>query len=85
MITCELCEGRGWYDAFLNRGGRCELDSVQCHRCKGSGSVSAEVAERLAQGRRLREDRISRGLTVRQEAARLGITAVALGEIERGG
>ncbi len=83
-VPCTRCGGRGWFDAVVNRGGCCEFDSVDCDLCAGTGRISEVLAERIAAGRRRRDDRVARGLTVRQEAARLGITAVQLGQIERG-
>lgn len=83
-MKCPQCEGRGWFDAFVMRAGGCGLESLDCPACRGKGEVSQAVADRLEEGRRRREDRIARGLSVREEAKRLGITAVRLGEIERG-
>jgi hypothetical protein len=81
MVRCEHCEGRGWVDGFVSSG---RLETLLCLRCEGKGEVSVLVAGRMAEGRRRRDDRLARGLSVRQEAERLGITAVRLGEIERG-
>lgn len=56
--------------------------TLMCKRCGTTGRVTPAEAERVADGRRRREDRVARGLSLRQEAERLGLTAEALSDIE---
>lgn len=44
-----------------------------CRACKGAGEVEPEHAERISAGMRLRWQRNRRGLSVLQEANRIGI------------
>lgn len=81
---CPMCDGLGWFDAFAQRSDCCSLESVDCHVCKATGKISPERAAARIEGRRRRDDRVARGVNVRDEAARLGITAIELGRIERG-
>ena len=55
-----------------------------CSRCGGSGVITKEVAARICEGEQLREIRIESGLTLREEAARLGISPRELSDIENG-
>jgi hypothetical protein len=57
---------------------------MPCTFCAGTGKSSAESIENREAGRRMRQDRLRRGLSLRHEATRLGITAGELGEVERG-
>lgn len=84
MAKCPQCEGRGWFDAFAMRATGCSLESLDCPACEGKGEVSEATLARLQKGRRMREDRLARGLSVREEAARLGISLLQLGRLERG-
>jgi ribosome-binding protein aMBF1 (putative translation factor) len=55
---------------------------VPCTRCGATGQVTAAEAERVAEGQRRAADRKARGLSLRDEAARLGITPIELADIE---
>jgi hypothetical protein len=58
--------------------------SMPCFMCNGTGEVDEGFEARLALGENRRQDRIARGLSLRQEAARLGITAEELCDREHG-
>ncbi len=84
-IYCPSCNGRKKQRAHLNYGnGRGEWKDIDCFTCKGIGTVTPEHMALIRDGRKLRQDRISRGVTLRDEAAALGITAVELSRMERG-
>jgi methylphosphotriester-DNA--protein-cysteine methyltransferase len=84
-VMCPGCHGRGQAFMFATHAdGRCSAGYQDCLRCKGKGRVPEEQRAWIEDGARIRDARIAAGRSLRQEAARLGITAVELSEIERG-
>lgn len=88
-MDCPGCSGRGSHAAFVSRtGGVCGYEDMPCRDCGGVGQVTHERREALLdaalKGDALRADRIARRLSLREEAARLGISVVALSDRERG-
>jgi hypothetical protein len=87
-IPCPSCQGRksspcfddGYRDG-THFGAALELP---CLTCQATGTITAEHAERLSEGRRRAEDRKQRGLSLRDEAKRLGISPQELSDIEHG-
>jgi hypothetical protein len=57
---------------------------IDCLTCQGAGEVTEEHMARVEAGRKLREDRVARGLTLSQEAERLGVSREALSKREWG-
>lgn len=57
---------------------------LPCFQCGGSGEVPAEMANWIEEGRRMREARIARRTGLREEAARRGISASKLSNMESG-
>jgi hypothetical protein len=55
-----------------------------CSFCKGEGQVSSEAAERWRTGQAMRDARVKRGFTQREEAMRFGISWIELNDIEHG-
>jgi hypothetical protein len=84
MVRCPECGGRKRGIVHLNTttGGRWE--KRDCLFCAGAGAVRAHKAERWAEGERMREDRKSRLVTLRDEAKRLGISPSELSRREWG-
>ena len=81
-VLCPHCIGAG-RSGFIACGPQGAHSGVQfCRTCEGTGHVSAELAERIAEGRRWRQDRIDRRLSQREEAERLGISPVELSKLE---
>lgn len=80
LVTCPTCEGRREYGVYACPGFR--LVMVSCKRCKASGLVSIEEADRITEGKRRAAGRKARGLSLRQEADRLGMTPMQLADIE---
>ena len=84
MITCPTCNGAKRNAALLCGGGRCTQAVLDCRTCGGTGEVTEEHAARIAEGERLRHDRIARRVSLREEAKRLGISPVELSHREQG-
>jgi hypothetical protein len=85
-FTCPDCGGRGRVGAIsCSASSGCSFAPVSCRRCAGSGRVSPERAASIAEGERLRADRVGRRLSLNEEAARLGIDARVLHRREKGG
>ncbi len=80
LVDCPTCRGAGEYEVRVCPGWRSRI--VKCERCKGSRRVTRAEAERVAEGRRRYQDRVSRGVSLRDEAARLGLTPRELADIE---
>jgi hypothetical protein len=78
LVTCPDCQGTR-SRRYLTVGG---VANGPCARCCASGRVTQAEAERVATGRRRYEDRVSRGVSLRDEAARLGLTPRELADIE---
>ncbi len=82
---CPGCSGKGVRDVLANRGEEgCEPASVECWTCRGRKTVPMDRDQRVLAGRRMREDRITRGITIAGEAARLNISVTELSRLERG-
>jgi hypothetical protein len=79
--VCHRCGGAGEYDLLIHGGERqCQV----CRDCSGVGVVSAEQWQRWERGRLLRRERLSRHLSLAEEARRRGITRQALSDEEWG-
>ena len=87
-IECPSCGGRGSGYSIVcgERNGRRFSESrvTDCSVCKGAGIITPEKAAAIAEGERRREDRLGRGLSQREEAARLGMDVALLSKIENG-
>lgn len=87
---CPSCHGDGYItglfpvyaeDCASERKPSVELT---CDRCQGTGNIPDEMLEWIERGRKLREDRKSRGMTLRKEAEERGMLPSELSRIERG-
>ena len=81
MKTCPRCKGEKNVRLFVC-ASVCEWRTMPCFTCKGAGEITDEHDEALAKGEAMRLDRISRGLSSREEAKRLGITDIELNRRE---
>jgi ribosome-binding protein aMBF1 (putative translation factor) len=82
-IECPHCHGKGESMAFVC-GTRCDYRAVKCSTCKGTGRVTAQQIEMMKEGEIIRRDRIARGLSIREEAARLNVDFPEWSRIEAG-
>lgn len=88
MTTCPSCSGRRTVTAMVDgyRDGKRfgEMRELACLTCGGKGSITTFHAEQIAEGKRRRDDRVARGMSLREEAKRLGIDPSELNDIEHG-
>jgi hypothetical protein len=78
--ACTTCQGTGSTTAYGCPGFR--AFQLLCDDCAGTGTVTAERAAVLEAAASRRQDRIARGLSLREEAARLGITPQEYSRLE---
>lgn len=84
-MICPDCEGKKRVTAHINYGnGDGVWKEIDCFRCAGSGEVPDEQALWIVQGKLKRVDRVSRDMSLRDEARRLGIPVVDLSRMEGG-
>lgn len=65
-------------------GGCDPCREFPCFRCGGSGTVPDETTAWMAAGKAMRDDRRSRGNTLRKEAAERRVEISELSAMERG-
>jgi hypothetical protein len=88
-VPCPDCGGRkvtlGFVDAF-SPSGDCvgTLIRGDCCLCNGEGVISVDRNAQIIAGEELRADRLRRNVSIREEAARLGISPSELSRRERG-
>jgi hypothetical protein len=87
-MTCPECRGKKTLEAVVcgrqHDRSFCRTRRLPCHVCQGTGAITEEHAARIEAGEKMRKDRISRRLSLREEAARLGIDQVTLSHREQG-
>ena len=81
---CPFCEGLGWTNSHVYGRGISGWKQLVCQACGGRGEVDEPTRARMERGKLMREDRVRRGVTLKQEADRLGISAAALSKREWG-
>ena len=89
MITCPFRKGEkrlfGFVDRWGDAGNRIGQSGwMDCHICNGHGEITDDHAERIAEGKRIREERFARGETLIMAAANLGISVSQLSALEHG-
>ena len=80
-ILCPECDGKKQRWCHLNPGG---WRWVKCLFCDGLGTVNLATCTAWEDGRKMAADRKARGLTLREEASRLGIPPSELSDREWG-
>ena len=81
-MICPTCQGKQKLSAILCGSAGCQAGSIPCSTCNGTGQITDEHLKRITKGNFMRLDRINRGLTLREEATRLGVTAIELSHRE---
>lgn len=81
-VTCPHCNGKGKDLIFTTRNMSGQM--TPCTTCGATGIITVEHMKRITKGKAMRDDRVARMLSQREEAARLGIDPMALNDMERG-
>ena len=84
MIECIDCKGEGAIDGIACSDTTCEPTMMHCFRCNSTGQMPEAMLEWIENGKALRADRLSRNLTMRDEADRLNISVVLQSHREAG-
>lgn len=89
MTICPKCRGAKVLPSFVHytpeSGKQSGFDPDHpCSLCQGNGEITEEHAARIVEGDRLREDRVARKVSLRDEAKRLGIEPAKLSALENG-
>ena len=84
FIICPHCKGRKTSPTFVTTKTGCSFREIDCFTCKGAGFITRDHRDRIVKGEGIRLERINRGLSLRQEALRLGIKPIDLARLERG-
>lgn len=81
-ITCPECNGNGFSEGYVCPGFK--LIKIKCSFCGESGQVTVVDMLRRENGKKMRDDRMARGVSLREEAKKLGLKPSELGDKERG-
>lgn len=82
--ACPQCKGRGAGEGFITKADGCSYGAIKCSLCEGTGEVSWLRLERLRVGELLRQERLSRDKSGREEAKRIGVDVIVLNHLEHG-
>lgn len=87
-IICPTCEGDGKIKCpiHVNRGGKPHqwLDEITCRQCGGEGLISPEMMAWILRGNEARRTRVEQGISIRERARAIGITAAEVSAMEHG-
>ena len=81
-MECPRCKGEKVIHGFGCPGFK--PIAIPCPQCDGSGSVISEMAQWIEHGKKLRDERVKRRITLREMAKFKGLSAVELSDIELG-
>jgi hypothetical protein len=85
VVTCPRCKGSKGGNGFVNRGpSGCAVEFIPCGVCRGQGMVEPHALGWYDAGDKFRALRQRLGLSLRDSAARLGVSVVDVSEAERG-
>lgn len=79
-LPCPRCKAQGKLLAATTHFAGLQ----RCPTCKGHRFISREHARRICEGRAMRQERIKRGLSIREAARKRGVTALKLAKMEKG-
>lgn len=81
-MICPRCHGEKVMHGFGCPGFR--PMTFPCPDCGGAGEIPDERAGWIEAGQRMQKARVDRGVSLREEAKRLGVSAVLLSDVEHG-
>lgn len=81
-MKCPTCSGTGKIRGF-GCPGFVPIE-IDCVACTGTGTRPDEQAQWIEEGKAMKENRIARNLSLREEAARRKMNPAELSEMERG-
>lgn len=84
MAVCSSCGGKGYNEGFINARLRHYYGQIKCSDCAGTGQVTEEQAERVRASKPIVLDRRARRVSIREEAARLGVDFAEWSRVEHG-
>lgn len=84
LVICPSCGGDGIVSRVVRHTCRCEWEAGNCSLCAGEGRIAADRAAIVAAGATAYYARVKRGISLRDRAAELGVTARELGDFEHG-
>ena len=83
-LTCPSCDGAGTIFALVDGPSYRGPKTLTCHRCAGSGRITQAQMDAIESGRRIRENRLERNVSMGEEARRLGMSVSEYSAIEHG-
>lgn len=81
-MTCPTCRGEKTITGIGCPGGH--IITMACHRCGGTGIVADNQKVWVSQGQKMKKSRMDKNLSLREAAARIGIKAFELSQMENG-
>ena len=84
MITCPACDGNKKSVGIGCGPGGCKPMTFKCFTCNGIGEIWEERLKWIETGKKIRERRLERNITQREEARQLGVLPSDYSDIEQG-
>jgi len=83
-MICPVCKGKKKSSGIGCGSQGCRPMEMDCFQCKGTGEITQEMIKWIAMGKKIREQRLNRNISSREEAKRLNILPSAYSDIEIG-
>lgn len=85
MKICKQCDGFGEiFSRPILIAGKVSSASIKCDMCNGTGKIEDIKLLWIAQGKKLKELRLSKNVSLRAAAIKLNVDASNLSKMERG-
>ena len=83
-MICPDCKGKSKIFGIGCGNQGCRPMEMKCFRCKGTGEISQEMMRWIEVGKKIRESRMNRDISLRSEAKRLNMLPSFYSDIESG-